>query len=688
MIDNEGNMDFSFTIPNGLLGRFGVIKLWPEIQVAEDEIIARLINTASLLGLECIVLDHAGRSLRDKGRPMTGKDLDFVIHLHFSTPKSYDIFSFATLWNPTQFLHDFGYRPMVENLLTHDDYLSCKSPGADLHLRRLMHRDPFGVSPKFNLFHSLATPVLPPTLGALKIFYMGINWERLSAKRSRHQTVLNLLDSTALLRIYGPEELQGVKVWDGFESYQRSLPFDGVSIIHEIHRAGICLALSSQPHKDAALMSSRLFEGLAAGALIICDENPWARTHFGDTLLSVDLRNGGEAVAERIIELVDWARQNWEAALALATRAQNIFKQRFTMDASIADIYLGLQARKDELAQLYRAKIGDASVRVIFLAPDVDDEAFGRQVAAAQAESVQGFQSIVLVDHYDVEAARAKLARQDAAVEVRGADFCQRNTSGAVLAKNGLGVVLKQQFQAAAAGTFLCFVKPSEAPFTNHVGTLAAALGTHPDADYAWSKTINLTTDDKGESHYAVEPNLDLLSRDWAAPIGLGRFMFRAGAFDDAVDYLLESLDIRVASGLALYATGHPTGHATLIVDSRADRLAGADADAETRRARNSDLWTELEAIRDLDAARFDMLDADKLLRDQIHEIGVRIGGGQPSVLAPFAFSLDRLSQGNKRWILLQLLASTVGPGLTLRVWRNCTRLLGWTKQRPRKARN
>ena len=259
-------------IPDGLLGRFGVIKLWPDIQVAEDEVIARLVNASKLLGLECIVLDHMGRRLPDKGLPMTGDDLDFVIHLHFSTPKSYDIFSFMTLWNPPKFFHDFGYRPMIENILTHDDYLSCKSPGADLHLRRLIEGDRFHLPPKFDLFHSLATPVLPPTLGELKLFYMGINWERLGESQSRHENVLNLLDATGLLRIYGPDVLLGVKVWDGFQSYQSPLPFDGVSVINEIHRAGICLALSSPAHKDAGLMSNRLFEGLAAGALIVCDE--------------------------------------------------------------------------------------------------------------------------------------------------------------------------------------------------------------------------------------------------------------------------------------------------------------------------------------------------------------------------------------------------------------------------------
>jgi hypothetical protein len=650
-------MALTFQLPDGMLGRFGVIKLWPDIQVAEDEVIARLINAAKLIELECVVLDHLGRRVGEKGPPMTGEDLDFVIHLHFSTPKSYDIFSFVTLWNPTPFLHDFGYRPSAENMLTHDDFLSCRSPGADLHLRRLIHGDPSHLPPKFDLFHSLATPVLPPTLGELKIFYMGINWEKLGQQQSRHQTVLNLLDGTGLLRIYGPEMLRGVKVWDGFQSYQRSLPFDGVSVIEEIHKAGICLALSSQPHKDAALMSNRLFEGLAAGALIICDENPWARTHFGDTLLYVDLRDGAEVVAQQITAHIEWARRNPETALALAARAQEIFKRGYIMDASLAQIYSGLQARKGELDARYRARIGDSAVRVAFLAPDPADEAFGRQVAAARAHARQGFQGVVLVDRHDLAAAEAKLAAlggEPGAVEIRGADFFQRDSRGMVVARNRMGPVLKAELQACPEGTLLCFVAPNETVFSNHVAMLAGVLAGDTEADYAWSKAIIQFTNHEGEPQLQVEASLDLVSRDQATPIGLGRFLFRAGRFGTELDLLLDSLDARASSGLALYRKGVPSMRGTLVIDKRDSAHLGIRLDPAVERPVAKELWQEIEVMRDLDPARFDALDvwASRL---------------QSSSLSPDALHIDRLSIPNRRTIVLQLLDALPVPGI---VWR------------------
>ena len=41
-----------FVLPAGLIGRFAVVKLWPEIKTAEDECIARQKIAAKSLDLE------------------------------------------------------------------------------------------------------------------------------------------------------------------------------------------------------------------------------------------------------------------------------------------------------------------------------------------------------------------------------------------------------------------------------------------------------------------------------------------------------------------------------------------------------------------------------------------------------------------------------------------------------------
>jgi hypothetical protein len=152
---------------------------------------------------------------------LTRHDVDFVLNLHFETPKRYDIFSFVALWNPLQFFHEWGYRRFTNNILTHDDFFSCSSPWADDHVKRCIASDPMRDAPRLTLYHSLSEPILPPTTGDGVLFYTGINWERLGKRPQRHGDLLSLLDKTGRLRIYGPKVFNGVDVWAGFRSLMR-----------------------------------------------------------------------------------------------------------------------------------------------------------------------------------------------------------------------------------------------------------------------------------------------------------------------------------------------------------------------------------------------------------------------------------------------------------------------------------
>ena len=345
-------MTDTFQLPVGMIGKFAVVKLWPNVKAAEDENVARLKVTAKSLGLECLEITPDGRLLEPPHAMLTQADVDFVIHLHFETPKTYDIFSFVALWNPLHFYHEWGYPRFSRHLLTHDDFLSCSSTWTDDHVRRMIAKDPTRDGPRFTMYHSLSEPIHEPTLGARKIFYAGINWERLGKKKGRHQDILRMLDPTGNLRIFGPRVFQGVNVWEGYKSYEGPIPFDGVSIMKEINQAGIALVLSSDAHKESELMSNRLFESLAGGAFIICDENPFARRFFGDCLLYIDASAPTEEVFDAVLKHVEWIKANPDDALKMARKAQRIFLERFSLDRSLTNIYTNLGERRRELAAM------------------------------------------------------------------------------------------------------------------------------------------------------------------------------------------------------------------------------------------------------------------------------------------------------------------------------------------------
>jgi hypothetical protein len=420
-------MKQDFVLPSGLVGRFAIVKLWPEIKTAEDECIARLKIAAASLGLECIEIHADGRLLEEPDKTVGKADVDFVLHLHYDTPKLYDVFSFVALWNPVQFYHEWGYPRTSRNLLTHDDFLSCSSPAADAHVSRLIRKAATHLPPFFNLYHSLADIVHSPSLGDYKLFYAGINWEALSKGKSRHQELLKRLDKTGNIRIFGPTLFQGVKVWDGYESYVKEIPFDGVSMIDEISRAGIALVLSSQAHKESELMSNRLFESVAAGALVVCDENNFARKFFGESLLYIDTRCSVEETFETIENHLAWVKTNPDKALAMMAKAQEIFREKFALNQNLSDLYNGFSNRKLELAKHQRLESGTGiKIRLCLLMPEYSKAVLNAHIASVAAQEYKDFSSILVIDSAEADKYRNNIQNslaQSPAIDVLETNF-------------------------------------------------------------------------------------------------------------------------------------------------------------------------------------------------------------------------------------------------------------------------
>ena len=184
--------------------KFAVVNTWPQLQNAETECIARLQQAAAGLGLECIEVDARARTLAAPLRQLTQDDVDFVLSLHFSQPKQYDIFSFVTLWNPIEFLARWGYRQSTESILSHDDFLHCSSRETEDHVLRSISGAIRREAPLYDLYPSVGEALYEPDLGERKLLYAGINWDRIKVRRDWTGELLTLLDRTGRLRTFGP----------------------------------------------------------------------------------------------------------------------------------------------------------------------------------------------------------------------------------------------------------------------------------------------------------------------------------------------------------------------------------------------------------------------------------------------------------------------------------------------------
>ena len=580
-ISNPWTKDF--VLPQGLRGSFAIVKLWPDIKTAEDECIARLKIAASALGLHCFEIHADGRYLEQPERVINRDDVDFVLHLHYDTPKLYDAFSIVALWNPLTFYHEWGYARTSRNLLTHDDFISCSSQSADDHVARMVRDVPTHLPAKFKLYHSTADIMHGPSLGDFRLFYAGINWEAISGGKSRHQEVLKRLDKADAVRIFGPEIFQGVKVWAGYRNYVRGIPFDGVSMIDEIHKAGIALVLSSAAHKSAALMSNRLFESVAAGALVICDENQFAKKFFGDSLLYIDSRASVEQIFDDIQAHLAWAKANPEAALALIAKAQAIFRREFNLTKNLRDLFTGLRDRQAELARhgapaapgsydgaqiaalLAPAAPASAPVHVHLLMPDFSEDVLRRHLDNV---ACQDYQQIVATLHIDAGLPAASQARIGAmvaaaasAVRIVQATYYAQAPHGIVERRN-TGQVISDVLDVAyaadaadpglAAGAAIMFVAPNETLLSNHVRMLAASLARNPQASSVASAVVH-----RNGAHpvHTIGERIEFRQLHIAEPIGYARFLIRAASMPGDRALFLPYLDrkaMAVLSGDAL----------------------------------------------------------------------------------------------------------------------------------------
>jgi len=498
-------------IPYHRLNTIAIVQMWPNIETAEDEVISRIKKACNHLDLSVILIDTSGFILDENGeriRKIKKEDVDFTLHIHFETPKAYDTFSFVALWNPLQFYVDWGYRKYSSNLVTHDDFLSCGSKTADDHVSRMLRAKSYPLDVKTTLFHSLSEPILAPKVQDPKIFYVGINWEKLGKGKGRHDNLLKSLDKSNDIRIYGPEVFQGVKVWEGYNNYVKSIPFDGTSVVEEINKSGVALVLSSDAHKESALMSNRLFESLAAGAVIIVDENSFARKHFGNTLLYIQTSHQeAEKVTEQVREHLNWIKTNPKKAEKMAQDAQNIFLDKFLMHHSLSGIYATLEERKNTVAATYNSQSTSFKVNFfsLFLECDICQI---EETLESYSEQTYKHKSICLIideEFYNTNINAIKIA----------IDKYQSDTIKVVLAPysisvgdskhrlSNIGQIIEPLIEAIPENELFMFKNSNEYFYSEHMSNLVRPFEDNKDLDLVESNYL-MKFDYEGDDKYLV----------------------------------------------------------------------------------------------------------------------------------------------------------------------------------------
>ncbi|HVY12105.1 MAG TPA: hypothetical protein VHB73_00910, partial [Alphaproteobacteria bacterium] len=349
--------------------------------------------------------------------------------------------------------------------------------------------------------------------------------------------------------------------------------FDGRSAIYEINKSGIALVFSSEAHKDAELMSARLCESAAAGAVIIADNHPFARRHFGDALLYVEPDDSEHSVARQVIAHLEWIKSHPDEALKLAHRAQAIFKEKFLLTGSLAAIYNGLHERKAQLRQLRSPADDAAPVTLYFLIVSDSPRHIDNHLESFRCQDYAGCRPVFVID-----ASLKPEARQACQQHIEKA-FPQAKILFLPLLRERFGGQRKQGrqrfgrlmlaladldeafYQQRAVG----FVGPYERIFSQHVSALVAAMARNNKLA-AYSDLLCRHKDGNDKIHHDLYTRINLQGTDASRPQGHARFLFAPDIFrQHMVQITLPYLDFHASSWLALSQKGAPSLRATTI---------------------------------------------------------------------------------------------------------------------------
>lgn len=326
-----------------------IIKHFYKLKAAEHEVVERLVASTEELGWDPRVIE-VDADFDYRNIQKFEKGVDAVLDIHYEYPKFFKAKSIGALWTPTSFMKDWDLAYVWENQLSHDNLVHTDSKKILELLNEFRPNEDFGI-----LNHSLPGNWLAWINSAERnetpsAFYAGINWNKLSGRQGRHHELFKMLDHEKILDIYGPRKISHVIPWKGFNSYRGEIPFDGKSILRKARESGISLVLSAEQHLVEGVISSRFFEGLAAGNSIISDGHPFIKKHLGKNGFSLNLERGDAYAADQLKEFVCELRENPALLKSQQDFAQDLFLEKFDLTKQLKKILKPeIQAQSHEL---------------------------------------------------------------------------------------------------------------------------------------------------------------------------------------------------------------------------------------------------------------------------------------------------------------------------------------------------
>lgn len=181
----------------------------------------------------------------------------------------------------------------------------------------------------FPVVHKIEnTPAEPKTL-----MWGGVGSDKIRYSQ-KYKDFIKKLSENIPVKVYGPYRnfrYLAPGIYDGYTMF-------GMEYIENIRENGIYLLTHGQFHFDGNIPGLRIFEAVAANAVVISDKLPFAIEHFGDSFLYFDREADEETMYNQVKAHYDWIKANPEKAKEMAARAHQIYLEKFTIEKDLIRI--------------------------------------------------------------------------------------------------------------------------------------------------------------------------------------------------------------------------------------------------------------------------------------------------------------------------------------------------------------
>ena len=164
-----------------------------------------------------------------------------------------------------------------------------------------------------------------------KLFWINCVWGSRTNEK-KYIFMLTELREMDLLHIYGIETKE-IKT-------SGIIPFEGENLLKIAAQYGIHLVLHSETHIKVGSPTGRIFEALAVGNIIICDEHPFVKKNFKDNVLYIDTSKSDYGMFLQVCNHISWIKNNPIKARDKAKKAHEIFRKNFSLENQLKELEL------------------------------------------------------------------------------------------------------------------------------------------------------------------------------------------------------------------------------------------------------------------------------------------------------------------------------------------------------------